>query len=319
MYFYVNIGNVFINKEENKIKRTDEYYTLYQDVENELQYYTKELLGKSIYCNCDNPKYSNFVKYFIDNFERLELKELITSYRNLDGTGGVAIYSGLSWQYGTLKNGSYDSEELTEYLNRADVVVTNPPYSILSNFISLLLDNNKDFVVMGNATTITAVKIFNAFKEQRIFYGHHVDHSCNFVVPVEHYKDLKTKENDGKHHLTLGNITWWTTFPNKNIKLPLVPSVEYKHQNYEKYFNYDAINVNRVKDIPKDYYGEMGVPIGYAYKHNSDLFEIISLSNKVKKTRNDVPNRPDNIWIEKDGKPYRNPYKRIIIKRKRGC
>ena len=98
-----------------------------------------------------------------------------------------------------------------------------------------------------------------------------------------------------------------------------MPSVEYDPRKYEKYFNYEAINVNRVKDIPKDYYGEMGVPIGYAYKHNSDLFKIISLSNKVKKTRNDVPNRPDNIWIEKDGKPYRNPYKRIIIRRKRGC
>lgn len=295
----------------------DEYYTLYEDIEKELQYYAKELTGKTIYCNCDNPKYSNFVKYFRNNFERLELKELIASYRNLDETGGVATYSGLSWQYGTLKNGSYDSEELTGNLNRADVVVTNPPYSILSNFISLLLDNNKDFVVMGNATTITAVRIFDAFKEQRIFYGHHVEHTCDFIVPEKNYKDLKTKEKNGKHYLQLGNITWWTTFPNKNIKPPVVPTVEYDPKNYEKYFNYDAINVNQVKDIPKDYYGEMGVPIGYAYRHNPELFEIIALSNKVKKTRTDVPNRPDNIWIEKDGKPYRNPFKRIIIKRRK--
>ncbi len=314
---WASSGNVFINKGEKKIKSTDEYYTLYEDIEKELQYYRDELLGKTIYCNCDNPKHSNFVKYFRNNFERLELKELIASYRNLDGTGGIAFYDGLNWQYGALKNGSYDSEELTGYLNLADIVVTNPPYSNLSNFINFLLDSNKDFIVMGNATAITIARIFNAFKEQRIFYGHHIDRSCNFVVPMENYRNLKTKEKNGNHHLNIGNITWWTTFPNKNIKPPVVPSVEYDPQNYEKYFNYDAINVNRVKDIPEDYYGEMGVPIGYAYRHNSDLFEIINLSNKVKKTRQDVPNRPDNIWIEKDGKPWKMPYKRIIIKRRK--
>lgn len=275
------------------------------------------MLGKTIYCNCDNANHSNFVRYFRNNFDRLELKELIASHRNLDGTGGVATYNGLDWTYRELQNGSYDSEELTKYLNRADIIVTNPPYSILSNFINFLLDNNKDFIVMGNATAITIARIFKAFKEQRIFYGHHIDHSCDFVVPMENYKNLKTKEKNGQHHLEIGNITWWTTFPNKNIKPPVVPSVEYDPKNYEKYFNYDAINVNRVKDIPKNYYGEMGVPIGYAYRHNSDLFEIINLSNKVKKTRRDVPARPDNIWIEKDGKPYKNPYKRIIIKRRK--
>lgn len=309
--------NVFINKGENKIKSTDEYYTLYEDIEKELQYYRDELLGKTIYCNCDNPKHSNFVKYFRNNFERLELKELIASYRNLDGTGGLAMYDGFNWQYGALKNGSYDSEELTGYLNRADIVVTNPPYSQLANYLSFLLDNNKDFIIMGNATAITIANIFNAWKDNKIFFGRHIDRSCWFAVPEENYTDRNTKVRDGKHCLHIGNITWWTTFPNKNIKPPVVPSVEYDPQNYERYFNYDAINVNRVKDIPKDYYDEMGVPIGYAYKHNADLFEVIGLSHKVPKTRKDVPKHSTDIWIEKDGKPWKSPYKRIIIKRRK--
>lgn len=96
-----------------------------------------------------------------------------------------------------------------------------------------------------------------------------------------------------------------------------MPTVEYNPQKYEKYFNYDAINVNRVKDIPKDYYGEMGVPVTYLSKHNADLFDIIGLSNRVPKTRQDVPRNPADVWIEKDGKPYRSPFKRIIIKRRK--
>lgn len=299
------------------ITKKDEYYTLYEDIEKELQYYTEELTGKSIYCNCDNPQYSNFVKYFRNNFERLALKELITSHRNLDGTGGVAIYDGIDWTYRELQNGSYDSKELEEYLDRANVVVTNPPYSIINKYLAFLIDNNKDFVVMGNITTTNATRLFNEFKNGRLYFGHHIDHGCYFEVPTENYKDKTTKLIDGKHHLHIGNITWWTTFPNKNVKPKVVPTVEYNPQKYEKYFNYGAINVNRVKDIPKDYYGEMGVPVTYLSKHNADLFEIIGLSNRVPKTRQDVPRNPADVWIEKDGKPYRSPFKRIIIKRRK--
>lgn len=189
------------------ITKKDEYYTLYEDIEKELQYYIEELTGKSIYCNCDNPQYSNFVKYLRNNFERLALKELITSHRNLDGTGGVAIYDGIDWTYRELQNGSYDSAELTEYLNRADVVVTNPPYLIINKYLAFLIDNNKDFVVMGNITTTNATRLFNEFKNGRLYFGHHIDHGCYFEVPTENYKDKTTKLIDGKHHLHIGNIT----------------------------------------------------------------------------------------------------------------
>lgn len=299
------------------ITKKDEYYTLYEDIEKELQYYTEELTGKSIYCNCDNPQYSNFVKYFRNNFERLALKELITSHRNLDGTGGVATYDGIDWTYRELQNGSYDSPELEEYLDRADIVVTNPPYSQLAKFLQLLLSKNKDFIIMGNLTAITIISIFNAFKAGRIFYGHHIDKGHLFLVPEENYTNRKTKTINGKHYLYIGNITWWTSFKDKNPREKFIPTVSYKDHEYLKYWNYDAINVDKTKLIPKDYYGDMGVPITYAYKHNPELFEIINLSHKVKKTRNDVPNRPENIWLEKDGKPWKNPYKRIIIKRRK--
>lgn len=282
-----------------------------------MQYYTKELTGKSIYCNCDNPQYSNFVKYFRNNFKRLTLKELITSHRNLDGTGGVATYNGIDWTYRELQNGSYDSKELAEYLDRADIVVTNPPYSQLAKILQLLLSKNKDFIIMGNLTAITICSIFNAFKAGEIFYGHHIDKECLFLVPEKNYKNRKTKTIHGKHYLDIGNITWWTSFKDKNPKEKFMPTVNYKDHEYLKYWNYDAINVDKTKLIPKDYYGDMGVPISYTYRHNPELFEIINLSHKVKKTRNDVPHRPYNIWIEKDGKPWKDPYKRIIIKRRK--
>lgn len=243
------------------------------------------MLGKTIYCNCDNANHSNFVRYFRNNFDRLELKELIASHRNLDGTGGVATYNGLDWTYRELQNGSYDSEELTKYLNRADIVVTNPPYSIINKYLAFLIDNNKDFITMGNITTTNATRLFNEFKKGHLFFGHHIDQGCYFEVPVENYRDKTTKLIDDKHHLHIGNITWWTTFPDKNIKPKVVPTVDYDPQNYERYFNYNAINVNRVKDIPKDYYGEMGVPVTYLSKHNAELFDIIGLSNRVPKTR----------------------------------
>lgn len=299
------------------ITNKDEYYTLYEDIKNELQYYTKELTGKSIYCNCDNPQYSNFVKYFRNNFERLELKELIASYRNLDGTGGVATYNGLDWTYRELQNGSYDSKELTEYLNRADVVVTNPPYSQLASYLTFLLDNNKDFITMGNITVTNSATMFEYFKNQQIHLGRHIDTSCWFVVPKDNYNQKNTKIIDEKYHLRIGNITWWTTFPDKNIKPKCNPTVSINNHDYDRYFNYDAINVNRVKDIPKDYYGEMGVPVTYLSKHNPQLFDIIGLSNVVPKTRQDVPKYKKDVWIEKNGKPWKAPFKRIIIKRRK--
>lgn len=299
-----------------KITKKDEYYTLYEDIENELQYYTEEMIGKSIYCNCDNPKYSNFVKYFKDNFKRLQLKELIASHMNDDGTGGVTVFDGWNWHYKTLKNGSYDSDELSEYLDRADIVVTNPPFSRLAHFYQFLIDKNKDFILLGNLTAITIMGIFNAFKEGKIFYGHHIDESHLFLVPEENYTNRKTKLINGKHYLHIGNITWWTSFDGKNIKPKAKPTESYDPTKHMKYFNYNAINVNKIKDIPKDYYEEMGVPIAYAYKHNSELFEIIGLSSKVPKTRKDVPRYPKDIWIEKDGKPWKCPFKRIIIRRK---
>ena len=274
------------------------------------------MMGKSIYCNCDNPKHSNFVKYFKDNFKRLQLKELIASHMNSDGTGGVTVFDGWNWHYKALKNGSYDSDELSKYLDRANIVITNPPFSKLAPFLQFLISKDKDFIVLGNLSTINSTDLFSSFKGEKIFYGHDINKGYWFLVPEEDYKSRKTKLIDGQHYLQVRNITWWTSFPDKNTRSKVEPTESYDPNKHRKYFNYDAINVDKIKDIPSDYYDEMGVPVTYLYQHNPELFEIIGLSNKVPKTRKDVPEYPQDVWIEKDGKPWKCPFKRIIIRRK---
>lgn len=275
------------------------------------------MLGKTIYCNCDNANHSNFVRYFRNNFDRLELKELIASHRNLDGTGGVATYNGLDWTYRELQNGSYDSEELTEYLNRADIVVTNPPFSVLAHFFKFLISNNKDFIILGNLSATNSTDMFQYFKAGRIFHGHNVGKGNWFLVPEKDYNGRKTRPLNNKHYLQVRNTTWWTSYGDKNIKSKVKPTASYDPSKHLQYFNYNAINVDKIKDIPKDYYDEMGVPVTYLYQHNPELFDLIGLSNKVPKTRKDVPEYPQDVWIEKDGKPWKCPYKRIIIKRRK--
>ena len=262
-----------------KKKKNDEFYTQYEDVKKEVDHYADQLKDKIIFCNCDDSNQSNFYKYFSDNFEILGLKELISS------------------------NADFRSEESIEMLKECDIVISNPPFSLFREYIAKLIEYDKKFLVIGSYNAITYKEVFTYIKTNRLWLGY------NFVKEF-----IKPSGETQK----FGNICWFTNLDNEKRHINLVRDVLYKKytpEEYPKYDNYDAINVDKVKDIPLDYFGYMGVPITYLTKHNPDQFEIID-SNSIRLNEN-VPFKSHGLIKDKDGSVNGiNKYVRIVIKRK---
>lgn len=254
-----------------RTKKNDEFFTYYEDIEKEVSNYTDYFKDKVVYCNCDNPKYSNFWKYFKDNFEQLKIKKLVATYYEKDGiifkyelNRGGRLDKTILKQYG-----DFASDECVETLKESDIVVTNPPFSLFISFINLLFETDKKFLVVGNKNAVTYKDFFNQIKKNKVWRG---------------YTDIKTFENPDGQKQKFGNITWYTNLPvNKNEEIELkeryyddngkpLPNID---NIYPKYNNFDAINVDRVKDIPCDYDGVIGVPISFMDKWNPKQFEII--------------------------------------------
>ena len=218
------------NKNLNKAKRDkiDEFYTLYEDVEKEMKHWKDYLKGKIVYCNCDGEQ-SQFVRYF-KNYP--DIKELI--YTSND----------------------FRLPENIENLKRADVIITNPPFSLFREYIDTLYKYNKDFIIIGNMNAITFKNIFPHIKDGTLFVNE-FDTSMTFLLPDNATK--YNKEIDGKKYASV-SISWYTNILSREKKI-LTLTKNYDPKLYPKYDNYDAINVNKIKDIPKDYCGVIGVPI----------------------------------------------------------
>lgn len=153
------MSNIFLEKA--KYAKNDEFYTRYEDIEKELSHYKESLKNKIIYCNCDDPEWSNFYKYFTDHFVDLQLKKVITTHYNNNGNSYKLEYNGTNTIKTELQgNGSFMSDECIEILKHCDIVITNPPFSLFKEYIQTLLDNNKKFLIIGN---------FNAIKYKIIF------------------------------------------------------------------------------------------------------------------------------------------------------
>lgn len=284
--------NSNLNK-ANKAKN-DEFYTHLADIEEELQHYEIHFKGKVIYCNCDNPKQSNFWRYFEDNFERLGLTALVSTYFVKEGES----YCTIKYDNGIKKvklngDGDFRSQECIDILKTADIVVTNPPFSLFREYVGQLMEYGKKFLIIGSQNAITYKEFFPLLKDNKVWLGY--NGVKQFIEPSGKVKKF-------------GNICWYTnlliTKRNKPIKL----TKYYNSKEYLRYDNYDAINIDKVKDIPMDYEGVMGVPISFMDKYCPEQFEIVGLDRYTVPKEDLIEGR---LAINGQTK-----YARILIKRK---
>ena len=251
------------NLNNAKRQKNDEFYTLISDIEQELKYYEKHFYGKIILCNCNDGEESAFWHYLSDHFERLRLKKLIAVKY---GVPGYMLEKTNRSSYRKIPlrgNGDFRSEECINLLHEADVIITNPPFSLFREYIGLLLQFQKKFLIIGNMNMVVCNDIFPHIKSNQLWLG---------------YNAVKCfMQSDGEIS-KFGNVLWYT-----NLECPRQDDMLNLHANYipEKYPHYDnypAIDVCRIADIPHDYYGIMGVPISYLTKHNPHQFSIIGLT-----------------------------------------
>lgn len=250
-----------------KANKNDEFYTKLEDIENELAHYTNFFRDKTVYCNCDNPKYSNFWKYFHQNFSKLKLKKLVATYYCADEQSYKCEYLGGNEEDISIFTkeqlscgGDFRSEECIEILKECDVVVTNPPFSLIRPFFDILVENNKQFLFIGTINVVKYLNVFKELKENKVWTGK--THPANYIKP------------DGSIYQIRNTI--WITNIGENVK-KLTLTKKYKEGNYIKYHNFNAINVDKVADIPYDYCGIMGVPITFIEKYNPNQFKIVGL------------------------------------------
>lgn len=272
-----------------KASKKDEFYTQLTDIQRELAHYAPHFRGKVVYCNCDDPRTSNFFRYFQAHFERLGLKRLIATC-HADGVDTpVALHAEYAGgpdapQVARLKgDGDFRSGECVQLLKEADIVVTNPPFSLFREYVDLLMEQGKHFLVIGHQNAIVYRNIFQYVKENRIWLGTNNGGTKWFEVK-DHYDiitESRKKEENGRKYFSMGSIVWFTNLDIGKRHQDLVLTKRYALKTYPKYDNYDAIEVSRVADIPLDFDGVMGVPITFLDKYNPEQFEIVGSNRGI--------------------------------------
>lgn len=293
-----------------KRAKNDEFYTQLTDIEKELRHYRKHFRGKTVLCNCDDPFESNFFKFFVLNFNRLGLKKLIATcyegsavaeYRNgkakpykavvttvhdTTGDGGVDMEDVRNlFELGENElvelegNGDFRSEECLALLDEADIVVTNPPFSLFREYVSILMEHKKKFVIMGNINAVTYKEFFTLIKDGLVWPGASFNKTMEFILPDD-YQKWNYRMADGRKVGKVPTIAWYTNLDIKkrHEELILVKKYAGHEDEYPKYDNYDAIEVSKVADIPLDYDGVMGVPITFLDKYCPEQFEIVGIT-----------------------------------------
>lgn len=329
---------------EARINKNDEFYTRIEDIEDEISMhedYVRQFEGKTVLCNCDDPEWSNFFLFFRLHFKQLKLKKVIFTHYEADGSPSYKLeWDGSYIGYDTLNlvktqlegNGDFRSPECVALLDECDVVVTNPPFSLLREFIGLIIDHKKDMVIIANEVQCTSKEIFPLFQSGKLNFGYN------------HVKEFRTPDGTKK----LGTVAWFTTFKldKYNEELPLCCQYEEHEDEYPKYDNYDAIEVNQIRRIPRDYWGVMGV-YGPSFFDcfNKEQFEVVGVSDaespmrkwiytgwigynpdgsKTGRTGSTlgstpviVKENPNGIYYEKDGIKIQGVNARIFIRRKK--
>ena len=342
-----------------KTAKKDEFYTQLTDIERELQHYWPHFKDKVVLCNCDDPYESNFFKYFALRFNQLGMKKLIctcyngspvqgnelaidfgdlenepkkiaykveiTEVKDLNGDGAVDLSD---VQYllkndknviSTLKTGDFRDPECIELLKQADVVVTNPPFSLFREYLAQLVEYNKSFLIIGNQNAITFKEIFPLIMKNKIWMGVTMDgRNHYFEVPEDYPLTEKSgKIENGRKYAFVKSVVWFTNLDHKKRHEYFELVNTYSPEEYPKYDNYDAIEVKPASSMPKDYEGIMGVPITFIHKYNPEQFEIIGT------TESEGKGFSNGLWEESSGiaQPLvkgNKKYKRLFI-RKRDC
>lgn len=338
------------NLNNAKIAKKDEFYTQLTDIERELQHYWQHFKDKVVLCNCDDPYESNFFKYFALRFNQLGLRKLIctcyngspvqgnelmidfgdftdepkkiaykveiTEVKDLNGDGAVDLSD---VQYllkndknvlSTLKTGDFRDPECIELLKQADVVVTNPPFSLFREYIGQLMKYEKKFLIVGHQNAITYKEVFPLIRDNKVWLGYGFKGGAgHFFSP---YEDIAVAGDHRKDMIRVSGVNWFTNLeiPKRHEELDLV--CRYSPEEYPQYDNYDAIEVNKTVNIPYDYAEVMGVPITFLDKFNPDQFEILGLMSGAK---------GENLTNGNDGRPKfyikgKGVYARILIRNK---
>lgn len=323
-----------------KAAKKDEFYTQLEDINNELRHYREHFRGKTVLCNCDDPRVSNFFTYFAYNFEFLGLKRLITTcYKNQDADlfsqhqsekAVYLIYEGDKngnnipdpEEIGIhpLKgDGDFRSRECIELLKQADIVVTNPPFSLFREYVAQLMEYQKEFIIIGSLNAIHYKEIFPLIKQNRMWLGYgFAKGNAFFKIPAESKREYASGVFDEVTGLVkFRNCTWFTNIDHKKRHELLILYKHYTPEEYPKYDNFDAIEVSKIDEIPVDYNGAMGVPDTILDQLNPDQFEIIGLSSgdlaKQAGVTKNYRGRTDLAYTI-DGK-HKCPYSRILIRK----
>ena len=311
-----------------KNNKNDEFYTQLTDIEKEIGHYKNHFKDKIIFCNCDDPKESNFFRYFALNFKFLGIKKLISTHferdepsykleivEDINNDGKINLDDAIKTPL--KQNGDFRSPECIEILKESDIIVTNPPFSLFREYIAQLIEYDKNFLIIGNQNAVTYKEVFTLIRENKVWLGYS-NGDMEFKVP-DYYEERATRfrqDEDGQKWRSLGNICWFTNLDIKKRHEDLILYKTYNENEYPSYDNYEAINVNKVAEIPMDYKKEMGVPITFLSKYNPKQFELIS-SNDIK-TNDKIPFKEHGLIKDKDGTINgKATYVRIVIKHKR--
>ncbi len=278
------------NLHSAKKGKNDEFYTQLSDIEKELRFYKPHFNGKIVLCNCNDALHTGFATYFSLNFEILGLKELICTSYDENGHGTVYRYFGdkngngipdmSEWQKEEMKgNGSFNTPEGIALIEYADIICTNPPFSMFREFVALLEKCQKKYLLIANGNAITYKEIFPLFKENKAWLGitRQGTGSMWFMIPDDSEERNGQKIENGKRYQTIGNSIWFTNLDHSKRHETIDLYKKYSPEEFPKYDNYNAINVDKVCDIPLDFDEIMGVPITFLGKYCPEQFEIISI------------------------------------------
>ena len=315
-----NSNDILTNARKAKI---DEFYTRLVDVESELQYYAQHFKDEIVFCNCNDAKFGSFSTYFSFNFDKLGLKELIcTSYGE---KAKVYFYHGEkigdqpleidNWeQYDLKENGDFRSNEMIELLKRADIVCTNPPFSLFREYVVQLMEYNKKFLIIGNPNAITYKDIFPLVKENRMWLGASTFNNGMYFYVTDDFEYSDTykfkRELDNKRVNRVASVCWYTNLDHSKRNTPLELNRHFNDSEYPKYDNFNAINVDKVSDIPMDYNGIMGVPITFLNKYCPTQFSIVGCTYQY-----GIPSGWDENTKMKASVNGKLLYKRLLIKK----